>query len=826
MAQHTGQQYDDDLTVGADEYNESFSTDYVDLFEPLGDDDAPIAKLKTIILSIDWEITDDILRQLNDELQDLKDVWAGNKINLIYIQALEKIGRYIFAEKANAHPNAIKLLLGFYYDLEKIVSSTTMSEEDKKQLLLQDVKKFDQFKIQIAPVKDQKNLAARPVVTQAKVVPSVAETPLPSSREQKNVLTNLKAIVLSIDWEISDKELGRLSEEVNKLEKVFSESRAKLIFLQGLGALGNYIRSTKSSAHPDAFKLFHSFYEGLERLHTDILSKDQEKAILLAEVKKFNAFKAVIATVASEVVVPVDESSSASTEKYADDEESGTVSPAFADMPDDVRGFREDTESGKSDVDKRVASFFGEKEVVVADQFDEAVEQTTEMLPGGLEVDSRLDTLFGDEGDSRPISETSDIALLGVDVETEADDDSDEKALPLQGGQLAPALAESSGQSLYTEEISSSASPFEDSSGAAPVIPGLDVETEADDDSEEPALPCDQDGVAPALVFSDEEYGFREAEFAGDLDEGESDLEDRLDSFFGAEIEESSMGSTLSDSDGAEKEFLSAKSSSEGLSLKETKELKPGQSSEDLEPEPAIFSEPFGLESEDEEMEPEVVELVVEELPAPMAPGFTEGQKAFVAEPLTEISDLEASLDDIVFEEAGVELPAAAVSESLELVFEPVGDDVEVDELPLEAGIIATDAELALEKESLTELQGCVASILSEKYEAAFPLFFAVIDRLRQQGQTQYVNIIFLQLLETVGRYIDTYREGADSETLALFKSLGDNLERMCQRKTGLSDGRELMLVEETSKVLLWQQGIIFSLITPQKRVDNDSFEV
>lgn len=75
MAQHTGRPYNDDLTIGADdEYNESFSTEYVDLFEPLGDVDAPIAKLKAIILSIDWEITDDILHQLNDELQGLKDV--------------------------------------------------------------------------------------------------------------------------------------------------------------------------------------------------------------------------------------------------------------------------------------------------------------------------------------------------------------------------------------------------------------------------------------------------------------------------------------------------------------------------------------------------------------------------------------------------------------------------------------------------------------------------------------------------------------------------------------------------------------------------------
>ncbi|MEK6202159.1 MAG: hypothetical protein N2A40_07045, partial [Desulfobulbaceae bacterium] len=720
--------------------------------------------------------------QLNDELQDLKDVWAGNKINLIYVQALEKIGRYISSEKVNSHPNAIKLLLAFYSNLEKIVSSVSMSEEGKKQLLLQDVKKFEQFKLQIAPAKDKKKTAAGPVAAQAHVVPSAKDVFFSSVQEKKNVLTNLKAIVLSIDWEISDKELGRLSEEVNKLEEIFSESRAKLIFLQGLGALGNYIRSARSSAHPDAFKLFHSFYKGLERLYDEILSKEQEKAILLAEVKKFNAFKAEIATIASEVVVPVDDSGSASAEMEEDEEVSGTLTPAFADMPDDVHGFREDSESAKSDVDKSLASFFGDKEVGTADQFVEAVGQTTEMDLGGREVESRLETLFGaDEGESAQIAKGSDIALMGVDVETEADDESDERALPLQGGKLAPALADSGGQSLYAEDVPSSQAPLEESFGDVPVIPGVDVETEADDDSEEPALPSDHEGVVPALASSDEEYGFREAEFAGDFDEEESDLEDRLDSFFGAEIEESLQGGILPVSGETTFDLSSAEVGAEGLSLGESKERISKRYADDVGPGAESISETFHLESEEEGLEPEALGL-------------------------------------------GVGEPAAAVRESLELVFEPVGDEVEVDELPLEAGSIAIDGELALEKESLAELQGCIASILSKKYEAAFPLFFAVINNLRQQGQTQHVRDIFLKLLETVGRYIDTFREGAGPESLTLIQSLDDRLERMCQRKMGLDNEREQMLVEETAKVLLWQEGLISSLLTQQKRVE-DSFE-
>jgi pilus assembly protein FimV len=785
VAQQTGRQYDDDLTVGADEYNESFSTGYVDLFEPLGDNDSPIAKLKTIILSIDWEITDDILHQLHSELQDLKDIWAGNKINLVYIQALEKIGRYIFAEKANSHPNAIKLLLTFYSNLEKIVSSVSMSEEEKKQLLLQDVKRFDQFKAQIAPASRERSKAAEsPVAARPQVVVPAAVA-LPSSQGQRNVLTNLKAIVLGIDWEISDSELVRLSEEVSKLEKVFSENRAKLIFLQGIGALGNYIRSAKSNAHPDAFKLLHSFCKGLEKTYNEVLSGDQEKEILFAEVKKFNAFKSVIAAVATEVVVPVDDTASLAgegeVEEEESDEEGGVFAPAFADMPEGVRGFREDTEAVKDDVDKSVASFLGEEEAV-AGQRVVAVAETFAAVEEGPEVSSRLDALFGnaDEPDLAGAEVSADIALSGVEVETEADDDSDEKALPLQAGSLAPALAETSGQSAYAEDILSEKPSVASSLAGTPVVPGVDVETEADDESGEAALPREDGGLAPALAFSDETYGFREAEFIAAPDEEEFDLEDRLHSFFGAEIEEASQGNGFPVSDDVH---------------------------EAVSPAAAFSAENYVSKSE-------------ETTPS----DFVEEQELFTPEILAVSEDVDKLADaDINFEEEIAERSVEARKEELGVVFEPVGDDVPVDELPVESGFGVLDYD-TLDQQAFMGIRECVASILLKKYEIAFPAFFVEINKLRQgERQVQYVKNTLLQLLLTVGQYIDTYRTVADAEALTLLQSLCDKLEQMYQRKMGPVGEREQVLFKETGAVLLWQQRLIADLMARNEGEDASS---
>ena len=53
VKQYTENQYDDDLTVGTDDYDDSYYTGSVDLFEFSNDEESPISRLKSLILSID-----------------------------------------------------------------------------------------------------------------------------------------------------------------------------------------------------------------------------------------------------------------------------------------------------------------------------------------------------------------------------------------------------------------------------------------------------------------------------------------------------------------------------------------------------------------------------------------------------------------------------------------------------------------------------------------------------------------------------------------------------------------------------------------------------
>ncbi len=556
MEQYKEGQYDDDLTVGIDEYDEDFDTGGVDLFDYLEDADSPLARLKSIILSIDWEITDDILRQFNEELHDLRDIWADNKINVIYVQALEKLSRYIYKEKSSAHPSAIKLLLTFYANLEKIVSDEELTDQEKKTLLRADVARFENFKRQIVP-------AASPVSTP--VTTAVKETPAPVPVEDRPVevhqpvhedlvagasmavergdsvaaeddpLLNLKAIVYGIDWEITEQDLAELSREVKHLEKTFSSSKAKQIFLQGIGSLGAYIKLKKSDAHADAFKLLHSFFLGLEAVVRQGLTGQAEKDILFPEVEKFNKFKAIIAgTISSDAIAKT-----AAADEDEEDYSEAEIQPAFADVPEDVHGFQEEQE----------AALLAEKEsqdqnTVVDEYFDDDEEGTQpEQVDPGIagEMESRLEGLFEEPGKEVTRELDAETALQGVDVETDADDDSDEEPLLVEDGEFAPALAiedqpEEDSPAVFADKIDDFFDDSEEPDISTKALPGVDVEHEADDDLEEELLPFVGGEYAPALTGSDDEEHLEKSAF-GD----ESEIQGGLDDFFGKESEEEAV---------------------------------------------------------------------------------------------------------------------------------------------------------------------------------------------------------------------------------------------------------------------------------------------
>jgi hypothetical protein len=116
----------------------------------------PIRVLKTIVLSIDWEISDETMGRFVEHVDRLKQTHKDDSTLLILLKLLGSVGKYIMTNKGKSHPDAIKVLNSVYGSLETFVNSDRLTEVQRKKILLTEMNKFKELKSKIALQKDTK----------------------------------------------------------------------------------------------------------------------------------------------------------------------------------------------------------------------------------------------------------------------------------------------------------------------------------------------------------------------------------------------------------------------------------------------------------------------------------------------------------------------------------------------------------------------------------------------------------------------------------------------------------------------------------------------
>ena len=116
----------------------------------------PLSELKNLILSIDWEITDEVLEKLLQQIQDLNMTYGHDKTVLSFLQILDALGGYIKKNRARAHPKTFKTLNSVFSSLDKVVLSRDMEEIEKKKILNIEMNRYNELRIQIAKSKAEK----------------------------------------------------------------------------------------------------------------------------------------------------------------------------------------------------------------------------------------------------------------------------------------------------------------------------------------------------------------------------------------------------------------------------------------------------------------------------------------------------------------------------------------------------------------------------------------------------------------------------------------------------------------------------------------------
>ena len=137
----------------------------------------PLAELKNLILSIDWEITDDVLAKFIQQLKDLKLTYKHDKIVLTFLQILNSLGDYIKANRARSHPKTFKILNSVFSSLDKVVLTKDMTEPAKKKILRAEMNRYKELRAQISQSKtaDKDRAKTKPATVGKPAVETPAE---------------------------------------------------------------------------------------------------------------------------------------------------------------------------------------------------------------------------------------------------------------------------------------------------------------------------------------------------------------------------------------------------------------------------------------------------------------------------------------------------------------------------------------------------------------------------------------------------------------------------------------------------------------------------
>ncbi len=740
MEHYSNNQYEDDLTVGADDYEDMLHPGDIDLFAFQDEEASPILQLKRLVLSLDWEITDEVLLSIEEELIDLRDIWADDKVRLVYVQALEKIGRYIYRYKADAHRNAINVLLAMYQNLEKIVLSEELSDEDVMSLLKSDIAKFEKLKRLIFSSNSKEQSTQRKAS-------AIRGDNTQNMGQELQELVDLKAIVLGIDWEITEEELSNLQHEVQRLETVFAQNPVWLIFLQGIGLLGKYIRKLGSNAHSDVFGLLKSFYQGLEQVVGSSLSFAEQKTILLQEVDKFNEFKILISEKENSSLFSEDAGIVSALVGLPENEEAG--------FPEEDDAFFGDSDTSES-ISEFVDQFFDEKKDTFVASEQQSLDENISVVKK-KEGDVSRDIFGGTAEESVMVTVDKETALFGVDVESEADEGIESENSGDVGEEETLAFSD---EGDNFEQISSEEQLPDDIAGRIDSFfadPPGSKESYDEQDSENRLL------VVPADIAL---QGV-DVEVEGDEDEEEADSQN-LEGVSGetsstAEQDDTFLIETVAD----DEDVASVEEIGDADIAPALLDVAEDQDEESFAAEDAVSGEELG----DEDITSALLDVAEDQ---DKEQGFASVEQDFPEETVRVGTGIFGSAS----------LPGVKESNT-------VDNAADVSAL-----------------EMLQSLENSVQSLTLDQDNSVIPEVFATIDSLHKLWAEMPLHRAYLELISVVVKHIEHYHYERSSDTLSLLLVLMENVKEYYDMAAS-TEKFQKSLREDMHAVLVWQQELV-----------------
>ena len=179
------------------------------LDEFFSDDDSPsenqmpavsLEKLKSTVLSIDWEITDECLTDLVSETDKLIEAYQADRPTNALLRMLKALANYIRKHKAQAHQEAIKRVMSVYSSLESIIEEHPLDENKKREIVAGEIKAFHMLKDQVR----LRRAAAGPVpASDDTMAVKASKTDAASQTTQDSGVKNMQQVLSDFESKIN-----------------------------------------------------------------------------------------------------------------------------------------------------------------------------------------------------------------------------------------------------------------------------------------------------------------------------------------------------------------------------------------------------------------------------------------------------------------------------------------------------------------------------------------------------------------------------------------------------------------------------------------------
>ncbi len=227
-----------------------------------------LTELKKIIQTINGDITPDDIGIFREQVSQLSQQYEEAPTVTSFLKMMGSLGNHLDSKKTDTHSDLIPTLNSIVKQLDIIINNPDLEKEEINRILSAEIKKFKGL---------QNKIASKPTI-------------------KENDMNNLKAVILAIDWEISETTLQNFEKVVTDLLPKLKTYKIHYTFLKIIHSTGKYIGNQKANAHEDSISFLRSVLENFEYIvkFPDMTFKDK-KQVLEADIKRFEKFKRKIA---------------------------------------------------------------------------------------------------------------------------------------------------------------------------------------------------------------------------------------------------------------------------------------------------------------------------------------------------------------------------------------------------------------------------------------------------------------------------------------------------------------------------------------------------